>query len=131
MGKLKIPHWLTIGLGAVLGVVGALNVATFGLKSPWTELVTFLCAGAASLGVSPLVHGALRNALHLTFPAALSIAGGMTTLCTAVTATHWDSTIKGIVVGVLTAAAGVLAGPDALQAPPSPTPPVAPVKTSP
>ena len=121
--KLKLPTWLSIVLGAALGLVGALNVASFGFASPWSQLVTFACAGIAALGIAPLTHGALRTALHITYQQALVLAGFATSATAAVTATHWDSTLKGVVVGVLTAAAGVLAGPEGTAAPVAPVAP--------
>lgn len=108
----KLPSWVSIALAAGLGVLGAVNVTALHLPNPWSELVTFLCVGAASLGISPLVHGALRNALHLSYPTAVAIAGLITSASAAVTSTKIDATLKGVLVGLLTAAAGVLAGPD-------------------
>lgn len=132
--KLKMPSWLAIALGILAGLVGGFNVATFNLGQPWSELVTFGCAAIAALGVAPLAHEKLRNALHLGYPAALTLAGFMTTATAAVTATNWSASLKGVVVGILTSAAGMLAGPDSPTGavlPPAPEPVPAPVAKTP
>lgn len=133
--KIQLPSWATAVGSAVLAVVGGLNVATFGLPAPWSQLVTFACAALAGIGLGPMTHAALRNALHLSMPAALTIAGAATTACAGVTTVSGvDSTLKGIIVGVLTGLAGVLVGPDAAPSPapvPSPVPPTPPAPVVP
>ena len=132
--NLKLPSWLTISLGVLAGIVGALNVTTFDFAQPWSQFVTFGAAGLASLGIAPLTHSSLRNALHIQYPAALTIAGMITTACAGVTAiSGLDQTWKGVIVGVLTAVAGVLAGPDsgAIPAPPTPSPQPDPAPVTP
>lgn len=120
--KFKIPSQVTIGLGVLAGILGGLNVASFGLAQPWSELVTFMCAAVASIGIGPLTHAALRNALHLPYPTALALAGVMTTATAGITAANMDQTLKGVLVGLLTAAAGVLVGPDSSPVVPAPIP---------
>ena len=121
MSKIKLPSWLSVVLGAIAGILGGLNVATFGFGQPWSELVTFSCTGIAALGIAPLTHDALRNALHIPYPFALSVAGMLTTVNAGITATHWSNGAKGICVGLLTATAGALAGPE-VPTPAKPTP---------
>lgn len=118
IGKVKLPSSVTLVLSAALGILSGLNVATFGLGAPWTQLVTFGCAALAAVGITPLAHQALRNVLHLTYPAALSIGGALTTLCAGITAASMNVTVKGVLVGLVTAAVGALVGPsDAPAAP--------------
>lgn len=107
------PSGLTVALGILAGVGGGLNVAAASFPAPWSQLITFSCVALASLGVAPLAHGELRTALHLSYPAALVIAGVLTTTAAGIVAMRMAASLKGVLIGILIAGAGILTGPDA------------------
>lgn len=109
--KLNIPTGLAVVLSLIAGVLTLLNQISFGLAVPWHQLVTFGLVFLVSIGISPLTHGAFRNALHLSGAASTVITTVVMALTAAVTTLSLTSDVKGIIVGVLTFLAGIGFGP--------------------
>lgn len=116
MTKLNIPDWLSVALGSVAGVLEYLNQATFHLGAPWTGLITYGLFVLAVFGVSPLVHNAFRNALHLSPQLATLIAAALSAIAAAVTKVH-GQTLRGVLEAIITFAGYVGFG--ATSGPPS------------
>lgn len=125
--SLHLPTPVTVALSVVAGILSLLNLTTFGFAAPWQNLVTIGLAALAAVGIAPLTGPALQNAIHLSHAAALSLASGVSALAVAITTLSIDQTVKGILTGVLTLAAGVLFGPAVPSVlGPKPAPVVAP-----
>jgi hypothetical protein len=125
MLKFTIPTWLTVILGLVGGILEYLNQASFHLASPWGQVITFGLYAVGVFGVSPLIHNAFRNALHISPQLATVITILLTLLAAAITTFSISADVKGVLEGIVAFAAfvgfgpalGVLPGPAA--APPA------------
>lgn len=124
--RLNIPTGITVILGLIGGVLEYLNQASFGLQAPWAQVITFGLYVLAVIGVSPLVHSAFRNALHLTPAEATVITSLAALLAAAITTFGLSGEVKGILEGVLAFLAFVGFGPAVLNVTPTPAPAPAP-----
>lgn len=110
--KIHIPTALSIALAIVAGVLEGLNLTTFGFAPGWQYLVTVGIDALACIGISPLTGPALQSVLHLTHATVLSLTALISTATIAVTQVSMNTTIKGIIIGVLALIGGVLLGTD-------------------
>lgn len=111
MLKLNIPSWLVVLLGLIGGLLEYLNQASFHLQQPWNQLITFGLYVIAVVGVSPLVHNAFRNALHLSTQLATFITVIAAITATAITTFSMGQVTKGLLEGILAFLAFVGFGP--------------------
>lgn len=105
--RLNVPTAVAVVLALVGGVLQVLNQVIHGISNPWHELFTFGLLVITGIGISPLVGVGFRNALHLTLAATTTITILVMTLTAAVQTLSLDSTVKGIILGILTVAAGL------------------------
>lgn len=114
MVRLNLPSALTLVLGLLGGVLEYLNTNTFGFTAPWREVITYGLYALAVIGVSPLVHSAFRNALHLSAGVSVTITILATLLAAAITTFSGMSLeLQGILQGVVAFLAFVGFGPAA------------------
>jgi hypothetical protein len=131
----SVPTSTALLLAIIMTGLSVLNQTTFKFGLPWSQLVTGGLAALAALGVSPLASSQIRNLLHITYQAALTIAAALTALATWLTTVHGLSTTwRPILIGLVTAVAALISGPASAQSlvsavtapppqPPTPPPP--------
>jgi hypothetical protein len=117
--KLQSPAGLTVVLGLVGGVLEYLAQATFHIEAPWQQVIVFGLYVIGIFGVSPLTHGAFRNALHISVALGTSITVGAAVLAAGITTFSMSPDLKGILEGVLAFLAFVGFGPVATPVPPA------------
>lgn len=122
MLKLNLPAGLVLVLGLVGGVLEYLNQASFHLVQPWNQVVTYGLFVVAVFGVSPLVHSAFRNALHISTQLGVAITVAATLLAAAITTFSLSHDVKGILVGVVAFLAFIGFGPATGVVPVAPAP---------
>lgn len=114
---IRLPTWATLALSLLAGVIAYLNQEVFSVPEPWHTLLTVGLTVLAALGIAPAVHGALRTALHLPYPAAISVSAALGTGAVALATIHINSILRSLLVGALTTLAGALVGPEASVVP--------------
>ena len=110
MPKIVLPNKLAFVLSLIAGALAVLNQLTFDFPASWRTVITYGLLLLTSIGISPLIGSAFRNALHLS--AQISLAISIVSFVAAAAVTHVaDSTTRGALVGVVTFLAGVGFGP--------------------
>ena len=117
LGIVRLPSWLTVSISALAGIVATVNVTSHPFSPRWSTAVTLGLTALATVGLGPLVHGRLAVVLHLPYRAALALGSGLGMATVGISTAAIDPALRGVLIGVLTALAGMLVGP----APPSST----------
>jgi hypothetical protein len=99
--KITFPSVVTLILGLVGGVLAYLNQASFAFQPPWNQVITFGLYALAVIGISPLVHGAFRSALHVSVTTATSITTLAALLAAGITTFSMGADAKGVLEGIL------------------------------
>lgn len=127
MLKLNLPSWATTVLSLLAGVVAVLNTTTFGFDQPWKQILTIGALGLSTIGISPLIGPAFRNALHLSHNVMVLITAAVVVLGGAVETFSWSTSARGITIGILAVLGGLGfgtgTGPVPVVAPPQPASP--------
>lgn len=119
--ELQLPSYVAITLSLVLGIIAYLNQQTFGFAEPWNTLVTAGIAAIAALGIAPAAHGALATVLKLPYNVAITFASIVSAAAVGLATVSMDAVVRAILVGALTALAGLLGG-TAFPTPVTPAP---------
>lgn len=107
-----LPNAIAVALALAAGVLQVLNRTVIHLghgsaSAQWHAWIAIVLVLFASQGIDPLVGPAFKVALHLPPWAARLTTGALTAIAMAITSIPMSAAVSGVLLGVLTVAAGL------------------------